>query len=48
MSKKPNAEEKLDDLVTELFDAGLSFDEIISAFELKLMALREEGRHEGN
>lgn len=37
-----NAEEKLDDVVTECIDAGMSYDEIISAFELKLMALREE------
>lgn len=35
-------EEKLDDLVTQAFDDGVSYDNIISAFELKLMALREE------
>jgi hypothetical protein len=35
-------EEKLDDLVTEARDAGMPWDEIISAFELKVMALNEE------
>lgn len=35
-------EEELDDLVTKGFDGGLDFDAIISAFEIKLMALREE------
>ena len=41
-----NFEEKLDDLVTAAFNAGfnagLSFDQIISAFKPKLMVLREE------
>ena len=41
-----NFEEKLDDLVTAAFDAGLSFDQVISAFELKLMALYEEQESE--
>lgn len=35
-------EEKLDDLVTEAVDHGLTMDQVISAFETKLMGLREE------
>lgn len=35
-------EEKLDDLVTEAIDGGLSMDDIISAFQLKVDALDEE------
>lgn len=37
-----NFEERLDDLINEALEAGSSIDDIISAFELKLMALKEE------
>lgn len=37
-----NVEELLDDLVQAQIDAGTDVEDIISAMELKIMALREE------
>jgi hypothetical protein len=35
-------EERLNDLVNEAMEAGVTADEVISAFELKTMAINEE------
>lgn len=37
-----NFEEKLDTLITEALEEGDTSDSIISALELKLMAMKEE------
>jgi len=39
----PTFEDDLDDLIKEATEAGVPMDEIISALELKLMALKEQG-----